>query len=222
MAEGLLKVHLRPSREGSRPEAPSLPAHLLLCWAVGSGVGGWTLQPAGLLGGSDCPFAAPRMAWFLGQPPVLRVLPVPPQILWVQPPGAALGWPVTRSVCVLCQYVCLVPALQPCRDCHLCLLLGAALSCFQTLPSWQGCWSWGHHVWAFPTQPLHRRPPVVGKGHGFPHPHPQGVLTCPSWCRVSRKARPPSDQVPPLSPGHLAPPEGQWLLDSTHNQSQHA
>lgn len=102
VAEGLLKVHLRPSREGSRPEAPSLPAHLLLCWAVGSGVGGWILQPAGLLGGSGCPSAAPRMAWFLGQPPVLRVLPVPLQILWVQPPGAALGWPLTRSVCVLC------------------------------------------------------------------------------------------------------------------------
>lgn len=71
-----------------------MPTPLLGGWAAGGGD-----TPAALLGGSGCPFATPRMAWFLGQPPVLRVLPVPPQIPWVQPPGAAPGQLVTRSLC---------------------------------------------------------------------------------------------------------------------------
>lgn len=81
---------------------PSLSPYVVLLPGSGSD---WTLQPACLLGGSGCPFAAPRMAWFLGQPPALRVLPVPPQIPWVRPPGAALGLLVTRSPCV-CVHVC--------------------------------------------------------------------------------------------------------------------
>ena len=90
--------------KGTDPVGPIQPVTLV---CAPGGVD-WAPPPSSLLGGSVCPFAAPRMAWFLGQPPVLRVLPVPAQTLWVQPPGAALG-PVCACarVCVcVCVCVC--------------------------------------------------------------------------------------------------------------------
>lgn len=58
-------------REGSRPIRS--PGALL------DSSGDWPLQPAYRCGGSGCPLAVPRAALFLRQPPVLGVLPVPPQ-----------------------------------------------------------------------------------------------------------------------------------------------
>ena len=87
------------------------------------------------------------MAWFLRQPPVLRVLPVPPQIPWVRPPGPPrASW--RAGACVL-VWLCSgagrgsarllaatwwsSPVPTPCAGCS-CPSPGAS-------PLWGGCWA---------------------------------------------------------------------------------
>lgn len=108
------------------------PPTCLLTWCSGQAAGGGD-TPVSLLGGSGCPSVTPRVSWFLEQPPVLRVLPVPLQVLWVQPPGAARGRLASRSWCYAHARVCSVCARgsalgqsassapwKPCGGPHLC------------------------------------------------------------------------------------------------------
>lgn len=217
----------RPPRglpgKGTDPGGPTQPVDLV---CARGGVD-WTPQPACLLGGSGCPFAAPRMAWFLGQPPVLRVLPVPAQTLWVQSPGAALG-PVCARVC-MCASVC-PSGSEPGRG--------------WLLPLVSTVW------WSSPAAPLvdvpagPPGPASLGRtlAPGPPCPGPpsrpcpgvcsprenttgthvsQRVPTWPAWCRVASQSR---QDLPPFSVLPQGPPDlsgrggsrGRWPASQSH------
>lgn len=180
------------SAEGPPRGLPGDEAGLGARWAVGA----WTLQPAGLRGGSGCPCTTPRVVWFPEQPAVPRVPPAPPGILRVQPPGAGGQEPVfSRTWPRHLSLLCLSPVP----------LLGAPRPSPKALPSWEGCWPWGPLCLSLPSPTSVPDVLVTRRGHGSP------VL----W---------PSPTTPP--PGHSAPLggvphiSGSWTAPSPHNPSQ--
>lgn len=130
-------------------------------------------------------------ALFLGQPPVLRVLPVPPQVPWVWAPGAAPGLLVTGSLCTCArgpeqlgaraevEPACRGPGVPTCT---------LALASPPPGPSRGGCWAQG------------RSPPPVGDTAAATcsreSPLPALWSGLPRWPR-SRCTASPSQELSP-------------------------